>query len=145
MFRRLRLNHLVFQPGTKQSRHVSMKEFAFKHGPYCAIYYWVTNEMLVCLFTYLLHYGYLGKEDLVDFLENVGADKYINLRNIEGKSWSFFNGNVTISARLVANFVAASVFMSLFTPIQIPIAVATYPYLRSILTRGSRAKITKPI
>lgn len=145
MFRRVRCAHLIPRIGQKQVRHVSMKELVLKHGLYCALYYWITNEMLVCVFTYLLHYGYLGKEDLIGFLENVGADKYLNLKNIETKSWSFFNGSLVISARLVANFIAASVFMSLFTPIQVPIAVATYPYLRRVLARGSKTVAPKTL
>ncbi|KPA73681.1 hypothetical protein ABB37_09613 [Leptomonas pyrrhocoris] len=118
------------RPAAAYTRNVSMKKLVMEYGAPLALYYFITNELLVCGLTYLLHYGYFGKEDLIDFLESVGASRYINLKAVEGKSWSFFDGRVAVSARLVANFTAASVFMSLWTPLQVPVCIATYPFIR---------------
>ena len=120
----------VFRPRAANVRSISMRAGVVEYGFPLALYYFITNEMLVCGLTYLLHYGYFGKEDLIGFLESIGASKYIDLKAIEGKSWSFFNERIVISARLVANFTAASVFMSLWTPLQVPICIATYPFIR---------------
>lgn len=112
-----------------------MKTVVLDYGLPVALYYWITNEIIVCVLTYFLHFGYFGKEDLIDILEKVGVSKYINLNAIETKSWSLFNGRLTVSARLLANFAAASLFMTLWTPLQVPICIATYPYLRRLGNR----------
>jgi hypothetical protein len=124
--RRLR----ILRPMATNKRGISIKTLVLEYGAPLALYYFITNEMMVCGLTYLLHYGYFGKEDLISFLESVGASKYIDLKAIEGKSWSLLDGHLVISARLVANFTAASIFMSLWTPLQIPICVATFPFIR---------------
>lgn len=112
-----------------------MKETIKTHGIPAALFYWITNEILVCILTYFLHYGYFGKEDLIGFLEHIGASKYVNLEVVEHKNWSFFDGRLVISARLIANFTAASVFMSLWTPLQLPLAIAIYPLFRRSIQR----------
>ncbi|GET85386.1 hypothetical protein, conserved [Leishmania tarentolae] len=120
---------VVCQPAL-HTRRMSMRTVVVEHGIPLSLYYFITNEILVCLLTCLLHYGYFGQEDLIGFLKSVGAAKYIDLNSIEGKSWSLFGGQIVVSARLVANFTAASFFMSLWTPVQLPICIATYPYLK---------------
>ncbi|CAJ1015625.1 hypothetical protein Q4I30_000706 [Leishmania utingensis] len=131
LFRHIR----VVRPLTFQARRMSMRTVAIEHGVPLALYYFITNEILVCLLTYLLHYDYFGQDDLIGFLKFVGASKYIDLNSIEGKRWSFFDERITLSARLVANFTAASLFMSLWTPVQLPICITTYPYLKRISQR----------
>lgn len=131
------------RPVAANTRRVSMKKLMVEYGAPLALYYFITNELLVCGLTYLLHYGYFGKEDLIGFLESVGVSKYVNLKAIEEKSWSFFSDRVVISARLVANFTAASVFMSLWTPLQIPLCIATYPFIRRSAQWISRKPSTK--
>lgn len=112
------------------TRSISIKSAVVEYGAPVALYYFITNEFLVGVVTYLLHYGYFGKEDLIGVLESIGASKFLDLKSIEAKSWSFFDDRFVISARFVANFTAASIFMSLWTPIQLPLCVATYPAIR---------------
>ncbi|KAG5488252.1 hypothetical protein LSCM4_08329 [Leishmania orientalis] len=143
LFRRI----CVVRPLVLRAREMSMKTVVVEHGAPLSLYYFITNELLVCLLTYLLHYGYFGKEDLIGLLKCIGASKYIDLSSIEGKSWSLFDGQLVVSARLVANFTAASIFMSLWTPVQLPICIATYPYLKRIsqrwMKRGSASRPTQ--
>ncbi|KAG5512289.1 hypothetical protein JKF63_07811 [Porcisia hertigi] len=136
LFRRLRVVH----PIPLHTRRLSMRAMVVEHGVPLFLYYFITNEVLVCMVTYLLHYGYFGKEDLIGFLKSLGASKYVDLESIEGKQWSFFGGHVVLSARLVTNFTAASLFMSLWTPVQLPLCVATYPYLKRISHRFIKGK-----
>lgn len=137
LFRRLR--HACVTAPCR--RPMSMRALVVQHGAPLAAYYFITNEMLVCLITYLLHYNYFGKDDLISVLDSLGASRFIDLKSIEGKSWSLFGGRLEVSVRLVANFTAASLFMSLWTPLQLPLCVATYPYLRRVGQRvfGRRA------
>lgn len=113
----------------------SMKDAVLRYGFSVALYYWITNEAMVCALTFCLHYHYFGKEDLVSVIEKCGVSKYIDLREIEGKSWSFWSGRLEISARLLANFTAASLFMSLFTPLQLPFCIATFPAVSRFFCR----------
>ncbi|CBZ23015.1 conserved hypothetical protein [Leishmania mexicana MHOM/GT/2001/U1103] len=136
----------VVRPLALHTRGMSMRTVVIEHGVPLSLYYFVTNELLVCLLTCLLHYGYFGQEDLIGFLKSVGASKYVDLNSIEGKSWSLFGGQLVVSARLVANFTAASLFMSLWTPVQLPICIATYPYLKRFSQRLMKSgPVSKPI
>ncbi|KAG5488104.1 hypothetical protein LSCM1_08169 [Leishmania martiniquensis] len=136
----------VVRPLALRGCSMFMKTVVVEHGVPLSLYYFITNEIIVCVLTYLLHYGYFGKEDLIDLLKYIGASKYIDLNSIEGTSWSLLDGQLVVSARLVANFTAASLFMSLWTPVQLPICIATYPYLKLASQRLlKRRSVSKPI
>lgn len=63
------------------------------------------------------------------YLEKLPFGK-INLHEIGDHQWSFFAGRLQIDPKLIGDFTVASVVMSLFTPIQIPICLATFPWLK---------------
>jgi len=103
------------------------------YGLPLAIYYWVTNEILVCIITYLLHYGYFGGSDVMSLLKSLGLDNYCDFSKIEASSFEV--GPVSISARLATNFALASAFMALWTPLQVPFCVVTLPRIKRIFGR----------
>lgn len=107
---------------------MSLKELVKQYGIPLAVFYWVTNESLVALLTYLFHYNYLTTGDVVDWLQSLGLGGYVNLETLHTASITVFG--VEISALLLTNFLVASAVMSLFTPIQVPICVAVFPSLR---------------
>ena len=107
-----------------------------QYGAPLAIYYIALNESLVALLTYLLHYDYIGTNEMNAVIKWMGAEDYISLNHdVPTHSRSF--GPFTISPRLVLNFSIATAFMSLWTGVQIPFCVATLPYLQAAF-RGLR-------
>ncbi|CAD2221183.1 hypothetical protein AGDE_04080 [Angomonas deanei] len=129
MLRRLSIAPVVRASGAP-NRSLSVKKLVAQHGVKFVVFYVCVNETIVIFLTYLLHYNYFGKDDLVGVLEKVGASKYFDLSKVEHKSWTLFNGRLEISARLLANFAAASLFMSLVTPVKLPVLIGIYARLQ---------------
>lgn len=119
-----------------QCRRISLKKGTKSYGLYVGLYYWVTNELLVILLTYFLYFDYFGRDVLSAAYDkfSVYLDKLpigkISFHELGDHQWSFFDGRILVDPKLVGDFTVASVFMSLCTPIQFPICVATYPWLR---------------
>lgn len=114
-----------------QCRAISMKEMAKTHGIYFGLYYWITNEILVVALTYFLYYDYFGKDVIANIVDRISPSFWkIDLHHMGETNWSFFGGRINISPKLVGDFTFASVVLSLFTPLQIPVCAATYPWLR---------------
>jgi hypothetical protein len=105
-----------------------MWAFIREYGIWMYLYYWITNEILVCILTYLLHYHYIPGGDVVKLLKWLGAERFVDLDKTMEKS--MFIGGFELSAKFLTNFSLASAVMSLFTPIQFPLAVATFPAVR---------------
>lgn len=119
-----------------QRRRFFIKKIGKSSGLHVGLYYWVTNEILVFLLTYLLYFDYFGRDVLSatydkfsTYLEKLPIGK-VNFHELGDHQWSFFDGRLLIDPKLVGDFTVASIFMSLCTPIQFPICVATYPWLK---------------
>eukprot|EP00658_Telonema_sp_P-2_P056206 TRINITY_DN44684_c0_g1_i2.p1 TRINITY_DN44684_c0_g1~~TRINITY_DN44684_c0_g1_i2.p1 ORF type:complete len:103 (-),score=25.49 TRINITY_DN44684_c0_g1_i2:6-314(-) len=63
----------------------------------------------------------------------VGLDSLVNIETIHSTSITLWG--VEISALFLTNFLVASAVMSLFTPIQVPLCIAVFPYLRNGVRR----------
>lgn len=112
---------------------LGMWAFIKLHGFPMYLYYWITNEIIVLCLTYLIHYQYIPGSDIIDWLKWLGAGKLVDLDKTMDKSVKAYG--VEVSARFLTNFSLASAIMTLFTPIQIPLCLATYPYLRNAIRR----------
>ena len=101
------------------------------HGIYFAAQYFIFNEMCVLYLTYLLHCDYLGTGDIEKVVNYIGLSKFVDVNSQLDNSFQI--GLWEVSGRLVANFGIASAFMSLCTPLQIPLCVITLPYFKRIV------------
>ena len=111
------------------------KRLVMDYGMPLALYYFVLNECCVVIVTFLLHRDYMHTGDVVSLMKTLGAERYFgDLDNTMKSSVNFF-GIFEVSGQLAANFAAASAFMSLWTPLQIPFCVATLPYIRKVAVK----------
>lgn len=105
-----------------------------KNGVYFGLYYWITNEMMVIGLTYCLYYDYFGKELLANIVDKITPSFWkIDVHHIGEHNWSI--AGVELSPKLMADFAVSSLVMSAFTPLQLPVCAATYPWLRRRMTR----------
>ena len=136
-------NQSAYQRLMANLKGLSFKELVKQYGIPLAVFYWVTNESLVALLTYLFHYNYLTTGDVVDGLKYVGLDSLVNIETIHSTSITLWG--VEISALFLTNFLVASAVMSLFTPIQVPLCIAVFPYLRNGVRRVLGRKTTATV
>eukprot|EP00758_Cryptobia_borreli_P003710 Tbor_TRINITY_DN3935_c0_g1::TRINITY_DN3935_c0_g1_i1::g.822::m.822 len=121
-----KLKNLVIGLYKRLFGKMSLRQLIMKYGLFVVCLYFFTNESLVCIITYLLHYNYI---DIWNVIEVLGVGDYIDLKQLERGSWVLWEGEegeepkLEISARLITNFLVASSFMSMFTPVQFPICV----------------------
>ena len=111
-----------------------MKDLVKQYGLPLALYYFIFNETCVVLVTCGLYYDWLGGGDIVSFLHYIGASKYVDIDAAMSKSVSLGPFG-ELEAKLAAHFGLATVFMSLFTPIQLPFCIATLPRLKKLFKR----------
>jgi hypothetical protein len=100
-------------------------------GVWLALYYFMFNECCVILVTAMLHNDYLQTGDIESLFEYLGVSKYVDVQSHLQKTLHI--GPWEISGRLAANFALASLFMSLWTPIQIPFCVMTLPAFKHLV------------
>ena len=115
-----RLNNIYYN---KSSFKTLIKNYGFP----IAIYYVLLNESCVLVCTYLLYYDYISINIINDCL------KYFNIENSISTNAIPVTIPYTgfeINSKLVINFAVSTAFMSLFTPIQIPFCVITFPYIK---------------
>lgn len=120
---------------TKSGGH-GLRALIRSHGLPLAVYYLLFNECCVVAVTCALHWNWLGKGDVASVLHRVGADRFIDIDSAMGKSFSL--GPLEVSGRLATNFAIAKVFMSLWTPLQLPFCVATLPTVMRVFRRGPK-------
>jgi hypothetical protein len=94
------------------------------------VYYFVLNESCVLLLTAFLHKDYIHIGDLQRVVDAVGWPRVDMGRT--GQDSGVVIAGVDVSARLIANFLIATAFCSLLTPLQIPFCLWTLPKIRAL-------------
>lgn len=122
---------------------MTLKQIIKQYGIPIALFYWVFNEVLVAIVTYLLHYNYVSQGSVVDFIDAIGFGSWIDTKILHTHSVRL--GPFDISALLITNFLVASAFLALFVPIKLPFCIWLYPKVRNAFRRvfPQRVKINK--
>lgn len=111
-------------------RRTGFGRLVAQYGVPLAVYYFIFNESCIVFVTFLLHKDYVSGTAVLEVINRFGAGGRLNLGEL--MSMTLTLGPLELSARLVANFALASVFMSLWTPLQIPFCIATLPYAKRL-------------
>jgi hypothetical protein len=113
--------------GAENTQGHGFRALVKKHGLPFALYYVFLAESLTAIFAFLLFYDYLGVGDLTDLLKDVGLEKWLDVDHAMANSKSI--GPITISGKLITSFFIGKGFVAVLTPLKLPFAIATLPYV----------------
>lgn len=122
---------------------MSLKEIIKQYGLPIALFYWVFNEVLVAIVTYLLHFNYVSQNSVVDIIEALGFGSWVDTKVLATHSLRFPYG-IEISALLITNFLVASAFLALFVPVKLPFCIWVFPKVRRSFRKVFPKRVKAP-
>jgi len=121
-------------------RKKGMRQLIKEIGLPIVLYYFLLNEFGVVVLTVALEYGWLGGGDIIMILQYAGIPNEV-IQSYMSSTFTIFG--FAIRAQLVTHFFLASLFFSLWTPLQWAFVFATFPRLRRAFLRKRGAKKMK--
>ncbi|KNH09495.1 FAD-dependent pyridine nucleotide-disulfide oxidoreductase [Perkinsela sp. CCAP 1560/4] len=117
----------------KEKFTIDVRALAKEHGPGLLVFYFFFNQFCLLTFTTLFHFGYLSTAAVRSLLGYVGLDRFLPNESPKHDGDGVPQGDAGNFWAIVAmEYAFSSVIVSILTPVQIPLCLSLWPYMRSL-------------